>query len=181
MAQHFLFIAVQHPLASAASLMPPQLPLGHKNPRNKKPRGNQLQGKIPAGERGIIDAAPASLGGRNLGIKEELPLGEKTLGTTTTTTPKLQGCGRTTRSFPWGTKPWGQKKSFPWGTKYRGTMFMNTARIMETSTIMDTPRTMVIEQRQRQRRRPTSKSEANEAGFSSGMYFYVLTKIPNLP
>ena len=34
------------------------------------------------------------------------------------------------------------------------------------------------QQLQQKRLRPTSKGEANEAGFSSGIYFYVLTKHP---
>ena len=94
----------------------------------------------PAGERGIIDAAPAYLGGRNpkeqqrraslggqnpgykrraslggqnpgdnnndnaqisrvLSNDKGLPLEDKTLGTTTTTTPNLQGCVRTTKTL----------------------------------------------------------------------------------
>ena len=100
---------VRHPQASAASSMPPQLPLGDKTPRNDKEflLGDKtlgLKGRAsPAGERSVIDAAPASLGGRN---PQEQPAG------------KRGNIGRP--SFPWGTKPRGPKKSFPWETKPRG-------------------------------------------------------------
>ena len=66
------------------------------------------------------------LGEETLGTKEELPLGDETPGTTTTTTPNLQGCGRTTK------------------TKITATRFMDTESIMYTSRIMATARTMVI-------------------------------------
>ena len=66
------------------------------------------------------------LGDETPGTKEELPLGDKTPGTITTTTPNLQGCGRTTT------------------TKITATRFTDTAIIMDTSRIMDTARTMVI-------------------------------------
>ena len=124
-----------HPLASAASSTPPQIPLGGETPRKNPlasaesstppqlPLGDETPGtkEAPAGERGNIDATPASLGeqnpeerrraslgGRNPGdkfkeelllgdenlrTKGELPLGDETLGTTTTTPPNLQGCG----------------------------------------------------------------------------------------
>ena len=65
-----LATAVRHPLASAAST-PPQLPLGDENPRNDEelPLGDKTPGTkgraSPAGEHGIIDAAPASFGGQN--------------------------------------------------------------------------------------------------------------------
>ena len=115
---------VQHPLASAASLTPPQLPLGEKTPRNDEelPLGDETPGNerraSPAGERGNIDASPASLGGRN-------PKEHKT----------LTSAARGRPSFPWGTKPQGTqnlratdktpgtttvettKKRFSWGTK----------------------------------------------------------------
>ena len=67
-----LATAAQHPLASAASSMLPQLPLGAKTPRNDEelPLGDKTSGTkgkeraSPAGERGVIDAAPASLRGK---------------------------------------------------------------------------------------------------------------------
>ena len=65
-----LATAVQHPLASAASLTPPQLPLGDETPRNDEelPLGDETPGTTgraaPAGKRSVIDAAPDSLGGR---------------------------------------------------------------------------------------------------------------------
>ena len=66
-----LATAVRHSLASTASSTPPQLPLGDKTPRNDQelPLGDETPGTkgraSPDGERGVIDAAPASLGGRN--------------------------------------------------------------------------------------------------------------------
>ena len=45
MDQRRFFIAVRHPLARAASLTPPQLPLGDETLGNTKPWGNQLQGQ----------------------------------------------------------------------------------------------------------------------------------------
>ena len=53
-------------------------------------------------------------------------MGDEIPGTTTTTTPNLQGCGQKTT------------------TKTTATRFMDTSRIMETSRITDTSRTMVI-------------------------------------
>ena len=76
--------AFRHSLASAASSMLPQLPLGGETPRNDEelPLGDKTPGTkrrpSPAGERGIIDAVPASLGGRD--TKEQRrasPLGQK--------------------------------------------------------------------------------------------------------
>ena len=43
----------------------PSFPWATKPRGTQKPRGNQLQGKKSAGERGIINAAPASLGQKN--------------------------------------------------------------------------------------------------------------------
>ena len=63
--------AVRHPLASAASSTPPQLPLGGRNAEERRrdsPGGRNPGDKrrpSPAGERGNSDAASASLGGRN--------------------------------------------------------------------------------------------------------------------
>ena len=74
-----LATAVRHPLASAAST-PPQLPLGDETPRNDEelPLGDETPGTkgiaSPSGERGVIDAASASLGGRN---PEEQPAGKR--------------------------------------------------------------------------------------------------------
>ena len=66
-----------NPLASAASLTAPQLPLGGETLRTKEelPLGDKSPGtkEAPAGDRGNIDAAPASLRGRN---PEEQPTGE---------------------------------------------------------------------------------------------------------
>ena len=70
---------VRHPLASEASSTPPKLPLGDETLRNYEelPLGDETpetKGRAsPAGERGVIDAATASLGGRN---PEEQPTGE---------------------------------------------------------------------------------------------------------
>ena len=91
-----LATAVRHPLASAAST-PPQLPLGDETPRNDEelPLGDETPGTkrrpSPAGERGNIDAAPASLGGT------------KPRGT-------IRWRARKNRrpSFPWGKKPQGK-------------------------------------------------------------------------
>ena len=68
-----------HPLASAASLTPPHLPLGDETPRNNS---------LVSAE---TSAAPASLGGQN--PKEQLA-------------GKRGNIGRL--SFPWGAKPRGQ-------------------------------------------------------------------------
>jgi len=129
-----LATAVRHPLASAAST-PPQLPLGDESPRNNEelPLGDETLGTkrtkrraSPAGERGVIDAALASLGGRNpeaqfagkrgnIG-RPSFPWGTKPRGTTRWRARHH----RRRPSLPWGTKPRGPKKSFPWGTKPRG-------------------------------------------------------------
>ena len=85
------------------------------------------------------------LGDETLGTEEGLPLGDKTPGTTTTTTPNLRGCSRTPTT--------------------------KTTRIMEHSKdhghrgswTQQEPST------KRQRGRTTTKVEANEAGFSAGM------------
>ena len=90
-----LATAVRHPLASAASTLP-QIPLGDETPRNDEelPLGDETLGTkrraSPAGERGIIDAAPAFLGGRNPEAQFAVKRGN---------------IGRP--SFPWGTKPQG--------------------------------------------------------------------------
>ena len=62
------------------------------------------------------------MGDESLEKKQDLPLGDKIPGTTTTTTPNLQGCVRKTTA----------------------TRFMDTARIMDKSRIMETAITMVI-------------------------------------
>ena len=46
--------------------------------------------------RGRNDKEELLLGDKTLGTEEELPLGDENPGTTTTTTPNLRGCGRTT-------------------------------------------------------------------------------------
>ena len=53
-----------------------------------------------------------------MGKEEELPFGDETPVTTTTTTPNLRGCGQTTT------------------TKTTTTRFMDTSRIVDTSSIM---------------------------------------------
>ena len=134
--------AVRHLLASAETSTPPQIPSGEKTPRNNEefPLGDKTPGTkrraSPAGERDVIDAAPAYLGGRNpeaqfagnrgnIG-RPSFPWGTKPRGTTRWRARHHQR----RPSFPWGTKPrgpkksfywgmkpWEQKKSFPWGTK----------------------------------------------------------------
>ena len=96
-----------HPLDSAAKLAAPAS-LGGRNPGDKfmeedhsktktRPRGNHLQGqRNRPTSRGAVETTKKSFswGTKPWGHKE-LPLGDKTPGTTTTTTPNLRGCGRT--------------------------------------------------------------------------------------
>ena len=114
------------------------------------PWGTKPRGTPNAGEHGIIDAAPVSLGGRN-------PEEHKTLASAASHHQRRP-------SFPWGTKPQGTKKSFPWGTKPRGQQQQQrptfegavekrntkgswtqqgswTHRIMDTAITMDTNKT----------------------------------------
>ena len=80
----------------------------------------------PAGERGVCDAASASLGRRN--PKEQFAGKRGNIGCPcfswgTKPRGKTRWRARHHRrrpSLPWGTKHRGQKKSFPWGTKTQG-------------------------------------------------------------
>ena len=72
MAKLFFFIAVRHPLARAASLTPPQIPLVDKTPGNTKPCGNKAPRTTTTTMPNIQEC------GRN--NKEELLLGDKTQG-----------------------------------------------------------------------------------------------------
>ena len=94
MAQRCFFITTRHPLASAASSTPPQLPLGEETPRNKKTSGQPAPSPNTRRQARHHQCRPSF----HWGVK---PQGTK-------------------KSFPWGTKPWGQEKSFLWGTKPRG-------------------------------------------------------------
>ena len=172
MAQRRFSIAVRHPLASAASSTPSQLPSGDETPRNEKeelPLGDVTPGTTTT-------TAPKLQGyGRT---KKSFPWGTK---------PRGQK-----KSFPWGTKPRGQQQrqrpTFKGAVKQRrsslsgrnpgdkrraslggrnpmdnnndnaqpsrvrsnndnkktATIFMGTARIMYKSSIMDTASTMFI-------------------------------------
>ena len=72
----------KHPFASAESSTPPKLPLGGKTLR-KKELGRNYKEELP-------------LGDKTLGKKEGLPLRDETMGKTTTTTPNGQWWDQTT-------------------------------------------------------------------------------------
>ena len=121
MTQHCFFIAVQYPLASAASSTPPQLPLGHKKPRNKKPWGKQLQGKTPAGKRGIIDAAPASLEGQNPKRQRRASLGGRNPGDKRRASLGGQNPRDNNNNNAQPSRVWSNDKELPLGDKTMGT------------------------------------------------------------
>ena len=131
--------------------------MGDETPRNAKPRSNQLQGKTPAGERRIIDAAPASLGGQN-------PKENKNLGATSSNEkhPLASAASSTPPQVPLGYKTMRN-------TRTSGQPAPRTNTPGERGIINAVPDSFggqnPEEQRQQQRRRPTSKGEANEPGF----------------
>ena len=101
----------------------------------------------PAGERRVVDTAPASLTGQNprhksLASAATLAASASLEGQNTEAqfAGKSGNIGRP--SFPWGTKPqgpkkslyggtkpWEQKRSFPWGTKPQGQQQQTTPNI----------------------------------------------------
>ena len=160
-----------HPLTSAATSTSPQLPLGDKTPRHnplasaetstapaslggRNPRDKFMDTEDHAQDKtttpnlqgcGRNDREELLLGDETLETEEELSLGDENPGTTTTTTPNLRGCGRTTTTKT--TRIMGHRKDHG----HRG------------SWTQQEPYT------KRQRGLPTTKVEANEAGFSAGM------------
>ena len=133
MAQRRFEIAVQHPLASAASSTPPRIPLGDETPRNDK--------ELPLGDKTLgtkEDLHPLTR--RASLTPPQLPLGDETLRNnllarkTSSTPPQL----------PLGDKTPGKKR--PRGNQLQGQtqrptskgVVGKTIRIMETARIMDT-------------------------------------------
>ena len=116
MAQRRFFIAIRHPLASAASSTQPQIFLRGKTLRNKKHWGNQLQGQTPTAERGIINAAQDSRGGRN-------PEENKNLGATSSKEkhPLVSATSMTPPQITLGDKKQRNKEELPLGDETPGT------------------------------------------------------------
>ena len=92
----------------------PRFPWRMKHRRTQKAQGNKAPRTKLWGNKSPMTNYKEELllFDETLGTKEELPLGDKTPGTITTTTTNLQGCGWTTKSLIWGKKPQGQKKIF---------------------------------------------------------------------
>ena len=153
----------------------PSFPWGTKHRGTQKPWSNQLQGKTPAGERSIIDAAPTSLGGRNpeehknLGAtssKEkqplasaasstppQLPLGDKTLRN-----KKTSGQPSPRKNTRWRARHHRRHPSFPWGMKPQGTRTNTRLQARYHLRFSSFPWGMNPPQKKRQR--PISKGAA---------------------
>ena len=115
------FISVRHPLASAASSTPPQIPLGKKTLRNDKelPLGDETPGTKEE-LHPLANAATST--------PPQLPLGDETPGNNplasaaTSTPPQIPLGDKTPRNKKrWRARHHRRHPSFPWGTKPRGT------------------------------------------------------------
>ena len=189
MAQRSFYIAVRHLMARAASSTPPQIPLGDETPGNTQPRGNKLQGQTLGQTKlqGEQQQRPRRTKQRLKWKQQEQRSWKTKVKTQTKTTPNLQGCGQNedvkindNRKTSTGnrTRDHMGEKAAPLQAKpsHVSTNQQKTKSIERPTSkgaVGKTSRTRFMEDHEKKiqwkRKLPTSKGEANKAGFSSGM------------